>query len=150
MRPIYSNFNPHNLDAVMDTDKRRFERIPFDAKISLEITNRSLEPITGVLEDISLKGALIAVHPNLPPLKLGDTGQLTIRPDQGDFELNLTVDIAYALPERHAYGLNLVSLDVESASHLRRLVEVNLGNEESLQRELSNLIEAMEIEHQHS
>jgi hypothetical protein len=134
----------------MDMDKRRFERIPFDAKVNLEVTNRTLEPITGVLEDISLKGALIKVAPSQPTLNVGDEGSLTIRPDQGDIELNLTVDVAYTIPARHSYGVNLISLDVESAAHLRRLVEVNLGNEESLQRELTNLIEAMEKEHQAS
>jgi hypothetical protein len=150
MRPIYSNFNPQDLDATMDMEKRRFKRIPFDAKVNLEVTNRTLEPITGLLEDISLKGALITVDQSLKTLNVGDEGKLTISPEQGDIEISLTVDVAYSVPTRHAYGLNLISLDVESAGHLRRLVEVNLGNEESLQRELTNLIEAMEKEHRSS
>ncbi|WP_320827590.1 PilZ domain-containing protein [Reinekea sp.] len=131
----------------MDDNKRRFQRIPFDAQIRLTLTDESLEPITGILQDISLKGALIAVSEAFAGLEIGQLGALQIRPDQGDIELNLTVEVAYALTDRHAYGLNLVSLDLESASHLRRLIEVNLGSDDGLQRELSNLIEAMEEEH---
>lgn len=131
----------------MDTNKRRFQRIPFDAHISLTIDEQDTT-ITGSLHDISLKGALIEVADDFPALAENAQGELTISPDQGDIELKLTVQVAYRLAQRHAYGLNVLSLDVDSAAHLKRLVEVNLGNEESLQRELSNLIEAMEQEHE--
>jgi len=132
----------------MDDNKRRFQRIPFDAQITLSLESSPEKPITGILQDISLKGALIAVSESFKAIEVGKRGELVVRPDQGDIELKLTVDVAYALDERHAYGLNVISFDIESAAHLRRLVEVNLGNEESLQRELSNLINAMEAEHQ--
>jgi hypothetical protein len=135
------------LEQDMETEKRRFQRIPFDAKVRLTLTDADREPIIGVLQDISLKGALIAISESYPPLNVGDSGELAIVPDQGDFEITLTVDIAYVLSSKHHYGLNIMSFDVESAGHLRRLVEVNLGDEQSLQRELSNLVDAMEEEH---
>lgn len=131
----------------MDNNKRRFQRIPFDAQIQLDVTNRDEKAIIGRLEDISLKGALISVDQNQAALAVGDTATLAIEPEGADFALNLTVEVAYALSAKMAYGLNLLSLDVQSAEHLRRLVELNLGDESSLQRELSNLIEAMEAEH---
>lgn len=130
----------------MDTDKRRFQRIPFNAHISLEM-NQAASVISGTLQDISLKGALIVTEADMPIPAQGDTGELRIQPEQGDLQLTLKVEVAYRLPERHAYGLNLLSMDVESAAHLRRLIEVNLGDEASLQRELANLIEAMEQQH---
>ena len=131
----------------MNTNKRRFQRIPFDAQVRLRLTGAASEPIIGALRDISLKGALIAVSESYPPLSVGDVGELTITPDQGDIEISLHVDIAYVLSNKHHYGLNIISFDVESAAHLRRLIEVNLGDESSLQRELSNLVDAMEAEH---
>lgn len=132
----------------MAINKRRFQRIPFDAQIRLKLTNGSEESIiTGILNDISLKGALIAVSPSTPAFKVGQIGELTIIPDQGEIQMTFTVEVAYQLTGNHLFGLNLLSFDVESASHLRRLVEVNLGDESSLKRELGNLVEAMEQEH---
>jgi len=132
----------------MVNNKRRFQRIPFDAQVRLKLTNKSTESIiTGLLNDISLKGALIAVADSMPALNVGQTGELTIIPDQGDIQMVLTVEVAYQLTDSLHYGFNVLSFDVDSASHLRRLIEVNLGDESSLKRELGNLVEAMEQEH---
>ncbi|MFT4675157.1 MAG: hypothetical protein ACI9RY_000536 [Reinekea sp.] len=131
----------------MNPNKRRFERIPFDAHISLNLTDKSREPITGILQDISLKGALISVGKGSAVLMIGQRGVLKIRPEQSDIEFNLTVEVAYALADKPAYGLNLVGLDLQSAGYLRRLIEVNLGSDDGLQREFSHLIEAMVEEH---
>ncbi|ATX77834.1 PilZ domain-containing protein [Reinekea forsetii] len=131
----------------MEPNKRRFQRIPFDAQIRMTLTDKNREPITGLLQDISLKGALITVSKASTVLTIGQRGALKIRPEQSDIEFNFTVEVAYALSDKPTYGLNLVGLDLESASYLRRLIEVNLGNDDGLQREFSHLIEAMVAEH---
>lgn len=130
----------------MVDNRRRFQRIPFDAEIYLTAADVCAEPIAGVLHDISLKGLLIAVPETAPAIPPQTCAELLVLPDQGDIELKFKVAVAYAREDRCLYGLNLLSLDVESATHLRRLIEVNLGDEQSLQRELVNLIEAMEAE----
>lgn len=132
----------------MTEEKRRFQRIQFDAEISLNTFEDPQRVITGVLQDISLKGALIGISESYEPLRNGTEGDLVIRPEQGDIEITLSVKIAYGLPEKCCYGLDISTMDVDSAAHLRRLVEVNLGDTTSLQRELTNLIEAMEAEHE--
>ena len=131
----------------MEPNKRRFQRIPFDAQIRMTLTDKNREPITGLLQDISLKGALITVSKASAVLTIGQRGALKIRPEQSDIEFDFTVEVAYALSDKPTYGLNLVGLDLESASYLRRLIEVNLGNDDGLQREFSHLIEAMVAEH---
>lgn len=126
----------------MNEDKRRFQRIPFDATVLVKINN---EPeILGVLRDISLKGALIALT---APAKMPaqDTFcDLSIKPDQSDFSINLSAQVAYVDSDTRTFGVNITKLELDSASHLRRLVEVNLGNEAALQRELTNLIGALD------
>lgn len=133
----------------MTDNKRRFQRIPFEADAVLTPSDAQKSAIAGVLQDISLKGALISVDEGNQLPGVGLQGSLKIHPDQAEFDLNLTVEVAYALEDSGLYGINILSLDVDSAGHLRRLIEFNLGSDSSLQRELSSLIEAMEAEHQH-
>lgn len=127
----------------MTKEQRRFQRIAFDARVALEFGDQHF---LGVLRDISLKGALIMLNEAASQISTGQVGQLRIRLDQGDVEMQMEVSVAYMHPQRQACGVNILSMDVDTASHLRRLVEVNLGDADALQRELSNLIEAMEAE----
>lgn len=128
----------------MSDDQRRFQRIEFDAQVQLDVAGQSYP---GILRDISLKGALVVLGDTGQPIQEGSPGHLVIRLDGGAVEMQMDVEVAYYHPLRHACGLNIHTMDVDSASHLRRLVEVNLGDENALQRELSNLIEVMENEH---
>jgi hypothetical protein len=131
----------------MSTDQRRFKRIPFEKPIQLIKTTDPDESFPGSLKDISLKGALVSLESNEHSIAVDDLLTLAIGPFQGDFDITLNVDVAYIGDGENTLGLNITSLDVESAAHLRRLIEVNLGDEVLIQRELSNLIQAMEDEH---
>lgn len=132
----------------MPDNHRRFQRIEFDARTELRLgdpTQPELRP--GVLRDISLKGALVVLGDTGQAPEPGGTGQLIVQLDQSDIVLTMDVEVSYYHEQRHACGLNILSMDVDTASHLRRLVEVNLGDDAALQRELSNLIDVMEAEH---
>lgn len=146
MRPNYSDFNYRELELSMIGEHRQFQRIPFDAHIKLILDDDLDRPITGTIEDISLKGALIAARKTPSIANVGAVGTLIVHPDQSDIELTFSVEIAYSLPARQAYGLNIKKMDIESAVHLRRLIELNLGDEDSLQRELSNIVTTLERE----
>ncbi|MFG1496153.1 PilZ domain-containing protein [Saccharospirillum sp. HFRX-1] len=129
----------------MTKEQRRFQRISFDARVSLDFGEVQC---SGVLRDISLKGALVMLNEGAGYIETGQTGELKVRLDQGDVEMQMEISVAYVHPQRQACGVSILSMDVDTASHLRRLVEVNLGDAEALQRELSKLIEAMEAESQ--
>ncbi|MEX0624579.1 PilZ domain-containing protein [Saccharospirillum sp.] len=132
----------------MSNNHRRFQRIEFDARVELRLSdpaNPNLYP--GILRDISLKGALIVLGDTDHLPETNSKGQLIVQLDQSDVVLTMEVEVAYCHSERHACGLNILTMDVDTASHLRRLVEVNLGDDAALQRELSNLVEVMEAEH---
>lgn len=128
----------------MNAEHRRFHRIEFDAKVELELDDHR---IPGIVRDISLKGALIILGDTGISIREGQPGRLWIRLDQGDVAMTMDVEVAYHHPGRHACGLNILSMDVDTATHLRRLIELNLGDETMLQRELDKLVEAMEAEH---
>jgi hypothetical protein len=115
-------------------DRRRFSRIVFHRPAELE--SRSERATCEVL-DVSLKGALLEV----PASFRGHAGQpcsLAIRLDAGDAVIRMVGEIAHRASR--LVGVRCDEIDLESIAHLRRLVELNLGDDELLHRELAALV----------
>lgn len=115
-------------------NKRRFSRIPFQSKVSIHSreANWSCDLI-----DISLKGALISLPPGWSGIA-GDQFKVEISLDSSDIVIQMETSVAHI--ENDHMGISCDHIDIESVSHLRRLVELNVGDPEILQRELSELI----------
>ena len=114
-------------------EKRRFSRIPFDANVLL--TQHGTEWRSKLL-DISLKGVLIETPSNWDAA-IGEHFYLdVIFADSGSL---INCNIAVAHENDNHVGFQITQIDVESVSHLRRLVELNLGNPDLLNRELTAL-----------
>ncbi len=115
-------------------EKRRFSRVPFETSTTL------LGPVgqwKSLLLDISLKGALIA-RPDAWPGQVGD--HCTLRIELGhDANVVITMAARVAHIEDGHVGCECVDIDVDSIGNLRRLMELNLGNTDLLERELSVL-----------
>ena len=112
--------------------QRRFSRISFDVSATLRADQQSWETD---LIDISLHGALIRV----PEGCKADTEQqyrLAVHLEGGP---DIFMDVMAAHQENDELGLRCVDIDLDSITHLRRLVELNLGEPELLERELSAL-----------
>ncbi len=114
-------------------ERRRFQRIEFDAQCEVRTPECSW-PIK--LIDISFKGVLAEIE--IPSfLETGDRADIVIR---------LANDVVITMPatlkhqEGDHIGFEAENMDLDSVSHLRRLVELNLGDEELLERELDHLI----------
>ena len=114
-------------------ERRRFQRVLFDAPAQL-ITPREIRD-AGVV-DVSLRGVLVRrpagwrVQP--------DEGVLVdIRLHQPDAHIRMHAAVAHIEPDH--VGLCCRHIDIESAGHLRRIVELNLGDAALLERELSML-----------
>lgn len=114
-------------------EKRRFSRIPFDANVLLSKDGKEWR---AKMLDISLKGILIETPKNWD----GVTGERyhleVIFAESGSL---ISGDIAVAHTGEAHIGFEILQIDVESVAHLRRLVELNLGNSELLDRELATL-----------
>lgn len=113
---------------------RRFKRITFHRPAVLDL--HTLRAECEVL-DVSLKGALVEVGPTVRP-KVGDTCSLVIRLDGGDSVVRMDGEVAHVHGSH--VGVKADEMELESVEHLRRLVEVNLGDEEELHRELAALV----------
>ncbi len=116
------------------SERRKFTRIPFEASVTL--TNPSGN-WTGKLLDISLNGLLISKPQNWHVSK--DTRFLVeVNPADEVFTIRMESSLAHS--EDQKVGLQCNFIDIDSASHLRRLVELNIGDESILYRELSALL----------
>lgn len=122
------------MKTTASTDKRRYHRIFYDTPAQLSCDEIS-QPCRVV--DLSLKGCL---------LRFDD-------PWQGDQDkiytltLNLSEDhsIEMALSISHIVdntaGFKCEHIDIDSITHLKRLVELNLGDSHLLERDLLALTE---------
>jgi hypothetical protein len=115
-------------------ERRRFSRITFHRPAELDALG---ERMSCELLDISLKGALVEV-PVSSRARPGQNATLTVRLDAGDAVIRMNGQIAHR--EGAQVGVRCIEIDIDSIAHLRRLVELNLGDEELLERELSALI----------
>ena len=120
----------------MSTDKRHFTRIPFNATATI-ISSRSGKKWMTSLLDISLKGALI-LKPEDWEGTLGEHYTLHLQLAGHEVELNMAIIAVHK--EQDHIGLKIEHMDLDTATHLHRLVELNLGDEKLLERELSELI----------
>lgn len=116
-------------------ENRRFSRVNFKGKAHLDIGSHSSS--TQVL-DLSLKGALIQ-KPDDWPASLPK--RITLRIALNDFPLELQMEVSVAHQSATVVGLHCEKIDIESVSHLRRLLELNLGDASLLSRELAELSE---------
>lgn len=114
-------------------EKRHFTRIHFDAVAKL--SNEQGEWDTQII-DISLKGALVSA-PKEVHLQATTQVELTLTLSDATTRISMHGRISHLAGER--LGIACEHMDVESVSHLRRLVELNIGDDSLLERELEAL-----------
>lgn len=113
-------------------ERRRFHRFDFEARAKLYSGHRQWET---ELIDISLKGVLL----RRPGGFTGEPGEL-FRVEihlEGSVVISMSVTAAHSTGDR--IGFACERIDMDSFSHLKRLIELNLGDPSLLTRELSAL-----------
>ncbi len=114
-------------------ENRRFSRVTFQMPVELDAGGRCI-PCT--LLDISLRGALLEVATDLA-LREGEACTLSVRLGE-QARIDMKGKVAHR--EGARAGVRCESIDLDSIAHLRRLVELNLGDEDLMNRELAALI----------
>lgn len=120
----------------MTSNRRQFTRIPFQTSAALFLADG--EHPVDVL-DLSLKGALIRPQDDLY-VTVGSNGILKIHLEGAATTIRMEVAVVHHLGS--AYGLACREIDLDSITHLRRLVALNLGDEALLEREIRTLLGA--------
>lgn len=120
----------------MTNEQRHFTRIPFNAVATIINTNSGHKSMAELI-DISLKGALISK----PDDWQGINGEhYTLHLELAGHEVEINLAVIEVHHEDDHIGFKTEHMDLESATHLRRLVELNLGDESLLERELTELV----------
>lgn len=114
-------------------EHRHYTRIQFDAKVSLSQGSSRWD---SSLLDISLKGALLS-QPQDWTGTVGDSLLAELLLDNNVVVIRMQGSVAHI--ENGHIGLRCEHIDLDSIAHLKRLVELNLGDAEQLNRELSSL-----------
>jgi hypothetical protein len=115
-------------------DRRHFWRAHFKSPVLLTVHGKVAE---AGLRDISLKGALIEVADGWEG-KAGDPCHLRL-----NLAANATINMhgtATHIDGRRV-GMRCDNIDLDSVTHLRRLVELNAGDPGLLDRELTALLQ---------
>ena len=118
----------------MNEQRRHHSRIAFDSPARLLLGE---QPFAVRVLDLSLKGALLHL-PESVDLQPSAAAELRLPLDHAGTEVCMQTTVVYV--EGFRAGLACQLIDVDSVTHLRRLLELNLGDADLLQRELSELL----------
>lgn len=117
-------------------ERRRFSRILHQAPAKVEQRDLAIE---ARIQDLSLHGLLMkveeteALDPALPALP----AHVTFSFDQSEQVITLKAQIVDV--SKCEIRLKIIKIDIESISQLKRFIELNVGNNDLLNRELEHL-----------
>ena len=120
----------------MAHERRHFVRVHFAAPAQLVSGDFTLQ--VQVL-DLSLKGALI-VLPEGVRMKQESVCTLTLPLSSDSGQIEMTALVAHV--DARQLGLLCTHFDLDSVTHLRRLIELQLGDPSLLERDLGELVGA--------
>lgn len=115
-------------------ERRRFHRVGFHADALLKF---SIGTIPVEILDISLAGALVKVD-SATILEEGSKGSLIVKLSE-EVQIKMTGDLLSH--DDGSYALHRTLSGPENDHHLRRLLELNLGDPKLMDRDVQTLIE---------
>jgi len=116
-------------------ESRHFLRIPFHADVQLHLEN---EVQTTHLLNISLKGALVKTEqPNVKSFKGKSCSVDLLLGKDGE---TITMKGKVVHQEGQLMGIECQHIDLDSLTNLRRLMELNTGDDKLLERELDEML----------
>jgi hypothetical protein len=117
--------NPHN--------RRQYWRAHFSADATLQ-TGTAAQPC--LIDDISLRGALLEMPAGIS-VAVGKKYDLLLELSSGTA---ITMQGTIVHVEAQHVGFHCDSIDLDSLTHLRRLIELNAGDAKVYDRDLSTLL----------
>jgi hypothetical protein len=109
--------------------ERRFQRVPFHAKTRVTAEGTSWDC---TLLNIALKGALL--ESSLLPVEPGATCDIRMTLPGTDIALEFRSLLVYH--QGSHFGFKFLHVDLETLTHLRKLIELNTGDADGVRGEL--------------
>lgn len=113
-------------------EKRYFKRVKFETDLKIDFAGKTFE---GELLDISFKGALLHTEVGIP-MKKGEICRLNIHLPSSGIKMNFEAQLIHI--DNNHLGFKFSSEDVDTMAHHKRLLELNLGSAEDLDREIAS------------
>jgi len=111
-------------------NNRRFRRVPFEAEVTL---THAQETWSCQLLDVALRGALLACSETLS-IPFGSHCHIHIALQGSSLALDFEAELVHK--EEGHYGFIFLSEDLETLTHLRKLLELNTGDAETTREEM--------------
>ncbi|MBI3221496.1 MAG: PilZ domain-containing protein [Nitrosomonadales bacterium] len=123
--------NPDNKEH------RHYSRTPFNTNVELVFQTDTV-PHRAHMLDISLKGALLETMQPMPRAYQDKLCALTLvlGRDAG----NITMNGRVVHQQGQRIGIECLSIDVDSITNLRRLIELNQGDDTLMNKELAEML----------
>ena len=118
---------------MTETERRLNERVPFIADVFL---SRDSNQWQCEIQDISLKGMLIAVPEGIEPEINGDFTVCLKLSDDAD--IKMTARLIHC--QNSSWGMAWQNIELEGFTHLRRLLELNINDPDRLSREIADFV----------
>jgi len=117
----------------MTEERRQFQRVQFDSTAKL---SKDAQDFDCQIIDLSIHGVLLRPH-GVINAKANTPFELEIPLSDADSLIKMQVKLAHQSPDN--LGFVCDNIDLDSITHLRKLVELNLGDSEVLERDLATL-----------
>ncbi len=123
---------------MSEKERRQYHRVSFATTAKLSSDNQFF---SCQIIDLSIQGVLLRAH-GMVNAVLGTKYSLTIplseTEEDSSSSISMKVTLAHNSPEK--LGFRCESIDLESITHLRRIVELNSGDSQLLERDFESLV----------
>ena len=116
------------------SERRRFARILY---LTMAELTQGEQKWQTQLVDVSLQGALL-IRPDDWESRDNKEYQLSFVLSGSDIEIKMQVELTHEASKKPGFYCHRI--DIDSATHLKRMIELNVGDEELLHRELEQLL----------
>jgi hypothetical protein len=122
-----------DIERLVMIERRQFSRVVYQTPTDISQGNVN---VSGSVQDLSLHGLLIQCD-KLQQLRTDIPVQVSFKLENSDINIQLEATIVSTI--NTSMRLRIEHLDIDSISHLKRLVELNVGDDELLYREIEHL-----------
>lgn len=123
----------------MTEEKRQFTRIVFDKAISLQPDNGIC--VQGQVDNICMKGAFVLCD-QFSRFTVGEHVSYTMTlSDPAGVAITGDARVVWIDEHRQGCGLFFFEMDIDSFTNLKRLVELNFGDADIIEKELEHCIQ---------